>query len=210
MKRIDLSNIRLILIVLILFGVSYLIASIYFIAINSNVNEYIPYGQSQINFENDELDQLNFEFTGNSNWISDCNESYTGMCSIRSDTINHDENNTITITLNVINPSYIDFYYKVDSEYSTSGNEFYDGLKFYINGELVEQFQPNNHGESSWSYYYTSIEIGVQTITWAYVKDGGDGATSSEIDCAWLDDISFPLSEPLYYILFLFFPLFLI
>ena len=29
------------------------------------------------------------------------------------------------------------FNYKVDSEYSTSGDEFYDGLIFYINGEPI-------------------------------------------------------------------------
>ncbi|MBS83024.1 MAG: hypothetical protein CMD65_02685, partial [Gammaproteobacteria bacterium] len=32
-----------------------------------------------------------------------------------------------------------------------------------------------------------------------YVKDNSDGSTASENDCAWIDDMFFPLSEPLFY-----------
>ena len=60
---------------------------------------------------------------------------------------------------------YMGFNYRVDSEYSTSGNEFYDGLIFYINGELIEQFQPSENGNSSWQYYEKFIDNGNYTFS---------------------------------------------
>ena len=105
------------------------------------MNEYIPYGQAHLTFENNELGEIDFEMTGNGGWSANCNESYTGLCSIKSDSISHNENSTLNISISIINGGVLSFNYKVDSEYSPSGDEFYDGLKFYINGELEEQFQ---------------------------------------------------------------------
>ena len=80
----------------------------------------------------------------------------------------------------------------------SSGDEFYDGLKFYINGELISQFQPDEHGDANWGYYEQFINSGNYSFSWSYVKDGGDGSTASEIDCAWIDDLFFPISEHLF------------
>ena len=194
-----MSYIRLILIVCLLSCITYLFASIYFVATNSDVNEFIPYGQAQINFEDNEFEQINFEFTENTPWSVDCNHSNSGSCSIKSDSISHNEITNINLTLNIINGGYMSFYYFVDSEYSTSGNEFYDGLKFYINGEVEGEFQPETNGDSSWNYYNKYISSGVHNFSWSYIKDGGDGDTASDIDGAWIDDMTFPLSEPLFY-----------
>jgi len=199
MKYWDLRLFRLILVAVFIIGTSYLLAAIYFVATNSNINAFIPEGQAQIGFENNEFETIDFSLTGDSLWTITTEESLTGMHSIKSGQITHDQNTSISIELNVMQDGYMGFNYKVDSEYSTSGDEFYDGLLFYINGELINQFQPDEDGNSTWRYYERFIDNGNYTFTWSYVKDGADGSTGSEVDCAWIDDIFFPLSEPLFY-----------
>ena len=154
MNKINLSTVRLFLVLIFLVSFSFIFASIFFVVTNSDVNEYIPYGQAQLTFENNELEEIDFEMTGNGSWSVDCNESYTGLCSIKSDSISHNENSTINISISIINGGILSFYYKVDSEYSPSGDEFYDGLKFYVDGELEEQFQPSTNGNSNWNLYF--------------------------------------------------------
>ena len=199
MKRINLSLIRIIAITVLLSSFSYIFASIYFIVTNSNVNQFIPWGEAQLNFENNVFDEIGFEMTGDNNWILDCEESYTGHCSIRSDSITHNQNSTINISVSIINGGYLNFFYKVDSEYSTSGNEFYDGLKFYINGNLEDQFQPGTNGSTAWNQFSKYLDSGIYDLSWSYIKDGADGSTISENDCAWIDDLTIPLSQPFYY-----------
>ena len=150
MKKIDLKAFRITLILLIIFGSCYLFSTVFFIATNSDAYSYIPEGESQIGFENNEFETINFDLTGDSIWSITSDEYYTGNYCIKSGGITHDQNSTISIDLNVMVAGYIGFNYKVASEYSTSGDEFYDGLKFYINGELVEQFQPDEDGNSYW------------------------------------------------------------
>ena len=199
MKKINLSIIRLFIIATLISGFSYIFASIYFIVTNSDVNQFIPYGQAQLSFENNDFSEMGFEMTGNNDWILDCNEAYTGYCSIKSDTITHNQNSTINISVSIIDGGYLSFFYKIDSEYSTSGNEFYDGLQFYINGVLEDEFQPSTDGSSPWNQYSKYLDSGIYDFSWSYVKDSADGLTASENDCAWIDDIAIPLSQPFYY-----------
>ena len=199
MKTLNLSTIRLLLVAIFISLFSYVFASIYFIVTNSDTNQFIPYGQTQLDFENNVFESIGFEVTGNAGWSLNCEEAYTGYCSIKSDSIGNNENSTINISVSLIDGGYLSFFYKVDSEYSTSGNEFYDGLKFYINGTLEEQFQPETDGTSEWNEFTKYLDSGIYDLSWSYIKDNGDGSTSSENDCAWLDDIAIPLAQPFYY-----------
>ena len=199
MKHLDLRKYRIVLTIFILIAKSSLFSAVLFIVTNSDANIFIPEGQAQIGFENNEFETINFDLTGDSLWTIASDESYTGTYSIKSGTITHEQNSTISIDLNIMESGYMGFRYKVDSEYSTSGDEFYDGLKFYINGELMNEFQPDDEGNSSWRYYERLMSTGNYTFSWAYVKASGDGSTASEADCAWLDDLFFPVSEPLFY-----------
>ena len=199
MNQLDLKKYRIALTIFILVAISSLFSAVLFIVTNSDANIFIPEGQAQIGFENNEFETINFDLTGDSLWTITSDESYTGIYSIKSGNITHDQNSTISIDLNIMENGYMGFRYKVDSEYSTSGDEFYDGLKFYINGELMNEFQPDDEGNSSWRYYERFMSTGNYTFSWAYVKDTGDGSTASEADCAWLDDLFFPVSEPLFY-----------
>ena len=111
MKKINLSTIRLFVLLTFLICFSFIFASVFFIVTNSNVNEYIPYGQTHLTFENNELEEIDFEMSGNGGWSLDCNVSNTGLCSIKSDSISHNENSTVNISISIINGGVLSFYY---------------------------------------------------------------------------------------------------
>ena len=159
MKYFNLKSFRLLLTIYILTAAGFLFSAVYFIVTNSDVNLYIPEGQAQIGFENNEFETINFNLTGDSLWSLDSLQFYTGTKSLKSGDITHNQISSISLELNLMSNGYMGFNYKVDSEYSTSGNEFYDGLNFYMNGELIEQFQPDEDGTSSWEYYQIFLQI---------------------------------------------------
>jgi len=197
MKRSIIKYLRLGLILVLFGSFTILTAQIYFLVTNSNLFDINPIGQISVGFENNELEVIEHNFSGVSEWeVTDTN-SYAGAFSIQSGPISHNEQSTITISLNILEAGHILFYYKVESEYSTSGDYFYDGLQFYIDGELIEQFQPDDDGDSDWEYYTENIDEGPHTFSWTYLKDEGDGDTADEdfCDCAFIDNISFPPSE---------------
>ena len=153
MKYIDLKNFRILLLFSIFIAISVLFSAVYFIVTNSDAESFIQVGQSQIGFDNEEFSSIDFELSGDSLWFVSSTNANTSLYSFKSGNITHNQNSTISIDLNIMESSYMGFNYKVDSEYSTSGDEFYDGLKYYINGELIDQFQPKDNGNSSWQYY---------------------------------------------------------
>ena len=197
MKHPIIKYIRLILILILLGSFTILTSQIYFLVTNSNLFDINPIGQISVGFENNELEVIEHNFSGISEWELTDTNSYAGAFSIQSGLVSHNEQSTITFSLNILEAGHILFYYKVESEYSTSGDYFYDGLQFYIDGELREQFQPDNDGDSVWEYYTENITTGPHTFTWTYLKDDADGDTLDEdfCDCAFIDNISFPPSE---------------
>ena len=178
---------------------SYLFATYFFKATNSNIYQIISPGQSQLGFEDNEFSEIDFELSGDSEWSLDSDNFFTGEYSLKSGTISSNQSTSISLELNIIEEGIVEFYYYVDSEYSTSGNEFYDGLYFSINGELIDQFQPNEDGTINWQYFSYPVNQGPAIFTWSYTKDEADGSTATDNDCAWIDDIAFPISAPLFY-----------
>ena len=197
MIQFIIKCLRLCLILFFLGSFTIVTSQIYFLVTNSNLFEINPIGQISVGFENDELDVIEHNLSGFSDWFLTDTNSYSGSYSIQSGLIPDNEQSTITISLNILEPGHILFYYKVESEYSTSGDYFYDGLEFYINGELIEQFQPDGDGDSNWEYFSENIDSGPHTFSWTYIKDEGSGDTADEdfCDCAFIDNISFPPSE---------------
>ena len=98
------------------------------------------------------------------------------------------------ITMDVIEDDEISFYYRVACEYSPSGDFFYDGLIFSIDGDIVEHYQPTGNGQSPWTHASHPVTSGLHTFSWAYVKDGSDGGTYLDEDAAFVDYIIFPAS----------------
>ena len=152
----------------------------------------IAVGQIVEGFENDFSSSLNWEFAGNQAWQITDSEQYEGLFSAKSGDINDNQSSQISVELDVVMNGNIEFFYKVASEYSPSGEYFYDGLEFYIDNQLMSQFQPEPNGDSYWQQASFPVQEGLHTFTWSYVKDGGGGATDVPEDCAWIDYISFP------------------
>ena len=60
MKYLDLKSYRLILITFSIIAISSLFSAVFFIVTNSDVNVFIPIGQAQIGFENNEFETIKF------------------------------------------------------------------------------------------------------------------------------------------------------
>ena len=129
---------------------------------------------------------------GDSDWYFTTESVFDGMYSVRSGEIDDNQTSNLSLSLDVTAYGSIGFHYRVASEYSPSGNYFYDGLEFYINNEIMGQFQPTTEGETPWLYISYPVSPGEYTFTWSYVKDGGGGSTDMEEDCSWIDVVEFP------------------
>ena len=109
------------------------------------------------------------------------------------------QESSIEVNVDVLEDGNISFAYRVSSEYSPSGSNFYDGLTFYIDNQQVGQYQPTGSGESPWTTAYHSVSSGNHTFKWTYSKDGGGGSTDCSNtgcdDAAYIDDITFPSVE---------------
>jgi len=77
----------------------------------------------------------------------------------------------------------IAFYRKVSSE------KDWDFLVFSIDDIPQDMWS----GELDWACVSFPVKQGRHTFTWTYVKD--DMYLAGQ-DCAWLDDIQFPLTSP--------------
>ena len=113
-------------------------------------------------------------------WTLSSTEYYSGEYSLQSGTIGNNQTSTLSLSFNVENPTdEILFYRKTDCQEG-------DYLKFYIDGELMQQWS----GSLNWREMSIPVTQGEHVFTWAYEKDGNG---SSGQDCVWIDDILFPL-----------------
>ncbi|MAR14832.1 MAG: hypothetical protein CMG21_00005, partial [Candidatus Marinimicrobia bacterium] len=153
----------------------------------------VPIGQVTADFESDS----SLEWDGAFNpWAVSDQDAHTGLYSFQSAQIADNQNSSTGITLDVTQDGNIEFWYRVSAEYSMSGNYFYDGLEFYVNGQLQGQYQTESDGTSPWKFVSFPVSVGETTFTWTYVKDSGGGSTDcTNTDCAdaaFIDDIVFP------------------
>ena len=184
MKVLNFKYIRLFFITLCLLLTTILFAQIFFLVTNSNLNEIIPINQTFIPFEDDVIESLPWDHNGSSDWTISDEQSFSGQYSLKSGQIDDNEYSSISLTIEIYEDGYVDFWCLVYSEYSPSGNYFYDGLQFFIDGNLQDQFQPDTDGDSEWKYANYPISAGMHTLSWSYVKDDEDGDTASDIDSA--------------------------
>ncbi len=151
-------------------------------------------------------DVNNWELSGDSNWYITSENANSGSYSFRSGSIGNNQESVASISLNAESVSTIEFAYRVSSEYSTSGNFFYDGLTFYIDDVQIGQYQTNQDGQSPWIDLSFSISEGPHVLSWKYSKDGGGGSTdcinTNCDDAAFIDDFimySYVDSNPILY-----------
>lgn len=151
-----------------------------------------PEAVLQYDFESDDgLDE--WELSGSSDWYTTSEYSNSGLKSFRSGSIGDNQQSIATIMVDAITISTVEFSYRVSSEYSPSGNNFYDGLTFSIDEEVF-QYQPNADGTTPWNSVSFSLEPGQHTLSWIYSKDGGGGSTDCDNtncdDAAYIDDFT--------------------
>ena len=138
------------------------------------------------------IDDLEWNYLGDSQWYLTDQHSNSSSTSFRSGVI--DDNQESSLILNIDMPSIgtAEFMYRVSSEYSSSGDYFYDGLTFYVDEVQSGQFQPNTQGESPWTLFSFNLEEGLHQLKWTYSKDGGGGSTDCNNtncdDAAFIDD----------------------
>ncbi len=120
-----------------------------------------------------------WSFTGG-NWSLDDSAPYSGNYSAKSFAITHNQSTSMSVTMNVPEAGDISFWKKVSSEAN------YDYMKFYINNVLKNQWS----GTVAWSEETFAVLPGNTTFKWEYMKDN---IVSSGSDCAWIDNIIFPV-----------------
>ncbi|MDD4224649.1 MAG: C25 family cysteine peptidase [Candidatus Cloacimonetes bacterium] len=107
--------------------------------------------------------------------------AHSGLYGAKSGAITHSGNTELSLTLTVGAAGNISFWRKVSSE---SGWDFF---RFSIDDEELGSWS----GNQDWAQQSYPVAAGTHTFKWVYSKDG---SVSSGSDCAWIDDIIFPLS----------------
>lgn len=113
-------------------------------------------------------------------WVFDATNAHQGNKSLRSATITHHETSEKHITYTSSIDDSISFFYKVSSENN------YDWFRFYIDG--TEKLKAS--GEVDWTRVSFPVTAGSHTYKFEYKKDYSENRGS---DCAWIDDVIFPL-----------------
>ena len=162
----------------------------------SSSNLSLQIGEPELIFNDDfeSTNNLDWYYSGDSDWYVTDQNSNLGISSFRSGIIGDNQESSLLIDVDVPSVGTAQFTYRVSSEYSPSGNNFYDGLTFYVDDVQLGQFQPNGDGESPWIDFSFDIDEGSHTLKWTYSKDGGGGSTDCDNtgcdDAGFIDDFS--------------------
>ncbi|MEA1973374.1 MAG: C25 family cysteine peptidase, partial [Candidatus Cloacimonadota bacterium] len=146
---------------------------------SSQLSLVIPVGLVQEDFESQTFDNFGWSFGGNADWLIDTTNSNSGNASAVSGNISYNQTSEMILTVDVFVAGEMSFYRKVSSEAN------YDYLKFYIDGQMQDQWA----GNQDWAQQTYNISAGEIEFKWVYEKDG---SVSSGSDCGWIDDIIFP------------------
>lgn len=165
----------------------------YLAAINYNINIgngsplsgsiYVKINYNVEDFESNSTDFFPWINTSSNAWYIDNEIMLGGNYSLRSANIDHNQESTIFIFLEVLEAGKIDFFKQVSCEDSPSDNADY--LKFIINTNELARWD----GQIDWSHESFDVEAGINMFKWTYKKNQD---LNSYNDCVWLDNISFP------------------
>ncbi|MBS3768245.1 MAG: hypothetical protein KGY75_09050, partial [Candidatus Cloacimonetes bacterium] len=135
-------------------------------------------------FETGDFTAMDWNMSGNADWIITSTSPYQGDYCAQSGDIDHNQTTELSVNLDVY-AGEISFYRKVSSESS------YDFLQFYVDGVIQGQWS----GNIGWSEVSVPVTAGNHTFKWVYEKDS---YVSSGQDCGWIDEITFPPVTPSY------------
>jgi len=132
-------------------------------------------------FESGDFSALPWTMGGDSPWLISTTDYHHGTHSAVSGDINDNQSSTIEVNRNILIAGNISFWYKVSSESN------YDFLTFYVDGTEVGSWS----GTVDWTQGTYPLTTGTHNLKWEYSKDV---SVSSGSDCAWIDEITFPVS----------------
>ena len=131
-------------------------------------------------FENWAGEDFRWSTGGNAPWLPDKENPFRGRYSMRAGSIEDMQSSSISFRGN-FNDGEISFAVKISSETD------WDKLEFQIDNEIVEDWS----GVIDWKTVSFPVSAGAHTLTWVYKKDF---ANSANLDSAWIDELSLPLS----------------
>lgn len=148
-----------------------------------NESLLLPIGMISEGFETGNFNAFAWTNTSPIPWViqSGSSNAHTGNYVAKSGTITHNGSTELSLTMNVGSSGTISFWRKVSSESN------YDWLRFSIDGTQLGSWS----GTQAWAQVSYPVSAGVRNFKWVYSKDQSDTAGS---DCAWIDDIVFPMS----------------
>ena len=129
-------------------------------------------------FEGESIPSLLTGGTSQADWFIDHTTANTGFGSLRSGAISHYDTSAVQIAFTSIQGEHIMF------SFSTSSENKYDWLYFFLDGEQVDRWS----GVHGWTSVHYPVTPGEHIASWQYIKDVN---TSSNSDCVWIDDICF-------------------
>lgn len=130
-------------------------------------------------FETNSFESYPWVQAGHNEWFTTGEAPYEGAYCSRSGDIENDQYSALMMTVNVSMNDSVKFYHKVSSE------EDWDFLKFYIDGVETGKWS----GATGWAKAAYALAPGSYELKWSYEKDG---VISDNLDCAWIDGITFP------------------
>ncbi len=144
----------------------------------TEASDNVIVGLTMETFDNN-FDSYGYTFTGG-NWTIDANGGHDGVAAKTAD-ISNNGTTTMQVTMTIAQAGQISFWKKVSSESS------YDFFRFYIDNQEQGEWS----GSVNWSQETYDVSAGNHTFKWEYSKDW---MASSGSDCAWVDDIVFPMA----------------
>ena len=141
----------------------------------------IPSGVSREGFETNNFREFPWEHEGDARWTTSSWKRHSGNYSAQAGVIGDYGITTLRVRRGCVSGN-ITFYRKVSSE------SLSDFLTFYIDG--VEKGKWS--GEQNWARMSFHVAAGTRTFEWIYSKDYSVAEGS---DSAWIDDITFPVSN---------------
>ncbi len=130
-------------------------------------------------FESGDFSKFDWEFGGNQDWQISEIDPYEGIFCAKSGIIIENQNSELRVDFKVLNDDSISFFRKVSCEIN-------DFLRFYIDDEIIDEFS----GLSDWEKKTYSVSSGKHCFKWIYEKNSSQSGFD---DCAWIDNIDFPL-----------------
>lgn len=143
----------------------------------------LPIGINGEGFETGDFSSYPWQNNSASPWTiqSGTNNAYGGNFGAKSGLIGNNASTELSLTLDVGAAGNISFWRKVSSETN------YDWLRFSIDNTEMGSWS----GNQGWAQVSYPVTAGTHTFKWTYTKDV---SYTSGSDCAWIDDIVFPMS----------------